>query len=90
MIFSDSVTQQFSDPRSISFKGPIPSFKSVPFGQETLFSPVRFRFPFFLLHSVVHQPPRPHRLPHPPPRCKSARFEFSFLPSSALLGPRPL
>lgn len=52
--FSDSVTQQFGDPRSIGLKSPIPSFRRF---QDSFFSvPLPL---FFLLHWVVLQPPHP-------------------------------
>lgn len=90
MIFSDSVTQQFSDPHSIGFKGPYPKFQKLTLRtRDTLFLPYGSAFPF-LLHSVVHHPQRSRQLFHPLFSAHLPRFEFSFLPSSALLGPRPL
>lgn len=60
MIFSDSVTQQFSDPRSIGFKGLyITSLKSLPLRQGVLFT---FHMPL-LLHAVIHQPSHPSLSP---------------------------
>lgn len=88
MIFSDSVTQQFSDPRSIGFKAPIPSFKSLPFGQGTLFLPYGSAFPF-LLHSVVHQPPRPQQLSHPSLSAHLLGLSFPFFPAAPCLAQGP-
>lgn len=91
MIFSDSVTQQFSDPRSIGFKGPYPKFeKLTPRTRDTLFLTPGSAFPFFFAacsHSST--PEFPPALPSSL-LCTSARSEFSFLSSGALLGPRPL
>lgn len=72
-----------------ALKAPIPSFKSLPFGQGTLFLPHGSTLPFLLL-SVVHQTPHPCQLSPSSLPCTSARSEFSFLPSGALIGPRPL
>lgn len=63
MIFSDSVTQQFSDPRSIGFKGPIPSFRSLPFGQGLL-SLIELCFSFFAAFSCSSTL-SPRQLSHP-------------------------
>lgn len=81
MIFSDSVTQQFSEPRSIGFKGPIPSFKSLPFGQGLLFSHTALLFLFCCFQLFI----KPKSMPAVPSSffCTSAWFEFSFLSSSA-------
>lgn len=85
VISSDSVTQQFGDPRSIGFKDPYPKFQMLTVRTGfILFSPPVFFF-FFLLHLVVLQPPHPLFF-----FCTSAGFGFSFLHSSALLGPGPL
>lgn len=56
MIFSDSVTQQFSDPRSIGFKGPYPKFQKLTLRtRDSLFLLCGSAFPF-LLHSVFINP----------------------------------
>lgn len=72
-----------------AFKAPIPSFKSLPFGQGAFFSPIQFRFPFFAALGCSPTPTSSLTLPSSL-LCTSARFGFSFLPSSTVLGPRPL
>lgn len=90
MIFSDSVTQQFSDPRSIGFKGPYPKFQKLTLRtKDTLFLPYGSAFPFFLLHSVVHQPPRPRQLSHPPFAAHLLGLRFPFFPPAPCLAQGP-
>lgn len=91
MIFSDSVTQQFSDPRSIGFKGPYPKFEKLTLRtRDTLFLQCGSALPFFfLLHSVVHQPPRPLQLSHPPFSAHLLGLSFPFFPSAPCLAQGP-
>ena len=78
MIFSDSVTQQFSDPHSIGFKGPYPKFEKLTLRtRDILFLPCGSAFPF-LLHAVVRQPPRPCQLSHPPFSAHMLGLSFPF------------
>lgn len=58
MIFSDSVTQQFSDPHSIGFKVPLSwVWKAYPPDKGHSFSPARFRFPFFFFAAFSRSSP---------------------------------
>lgn len=74
-----------------ALKAPIPSLKSLPLGQGTLFfsHPVPLSLFFFAACSHSSTPEFPPALPSSL-LCTSARSEFSFLSSGALLGPRPL
>lgn len=73
-----------------ALKAPIPSFKSLPFGQGILFFlPYSYAFPL-LLHSVVHQSLHPRQLSHPPFSAHLLGLSFPFFPSASCLGPRPL
>lgn len=90
MIFSDSVTQQFSDPHSIGFKVPYPEFEKLTLwtrdilfllhGSAFLFCSIQLFVTCRVLASF-------HILP-PPHICRGLSFHPR--PPSALLGPRPL
>ena len=71
-----------------AFKAPIPSFKSLPFGQGAFFSPIQFRFPFFAV-LLVHQPPRPRWLAHPPFSAHLLGLGFPFFPPAPCLAQGP-
>lgn len=72
-----------------ALKAPIPSFKSLPFGQGTVFFSCAVPLSLFCCIQCSSTPASSPALPSSL-LCTSARSEFSFLPSSALLGPRPL
>lgn len=90
MFFTDSVTQQFSDPRSIGFKGPYPKFQKLTL--QTRYIP--FSLPFFslLLLSVVHQPPCLHlcRLSSPAFSAHLLGLGFPFFPFVSFAWPEAL
>lgn len=66
MIFSDSVTQQFSDPHSIGFKVPYPEFEKLTLRtRDILFLLLGSASPFCTIQSFSHLP-RSRQLSHPP------------------------
>lgn len=80
MIFSDSVTQQFSDPHSIGFKAPDPEFQKLTlWTRDILFLPHGSAFPscriqLFITCRVLAS------FPVLPPSSHLPRFEFSLPP----------
>lgn len=77
MIFSDSVTQQFSDPHSIGFKVPYPEFEKLTLRtRDILFLLHGSAFPF-LQHSVLRHLPPSRQLSHPLSSAHLPRLEFS-------------
>lgn len=89
MIFSDSVTQQFSDPHSIGFKVPYPEFEKLTLRtRDDLFLLRGSAFPF-LQHSVLRHLPPSRQLSHPPSCAQLPRLEFS-PPSRSLAWPKAL
>lgn len=90
MIFTDSVTQQFSDPRSIGFKGPYPKFQKLTL--QTRY--ILFSLLFFFPAAAFSCSPAPPSTSSPALKScllgTSARFGFSFLPSVSFAWPKAL
>lgn len=90
MIFSDSVTQQFSDPHSIGFKVPYPEFEKLTLWTRDILFLLHGSAFLFLQHSVVRHLPRSGQLFHPPSFAHLSRFEFSPPPPQRLAWPKAL